>query len=566
MEEEIMPAATTNGMTADKVEALLNEKEAEACKAAEEEEALAEEGNAMIQYDGQAAAVEEQEEEHEKEVEEEMGEAEYLEDEMPDEECESEGELTAGADVQTDKGATATTEAQETTVERETETVTEADVVAEVDAEAADVPAEAEAEAESAVETEAETEADDKEATVDDVGEEAEDEAEQEPEEQETVEDEVVEELVEEAVEAEDEGELITGDDAQEEQMNISARSGALAEEVDEVQCRVCTSKDQLISLFTKTSQGSVPVDMLLLLCPSVSIALKDFMPQFICSTCLQSLNVAIKLRQQLESTEKELRKRLSRSKNKVRRPRGYVVIDAPVSDSASEEDEEELNDDAEFKVSDVAGSTSADSDSADTDISEKRRPGRRRGRKKGTKRSAGGNSQDEEHQRKRSLQTSPAASQGPFECDQCDLSFPRKQSYVMHRKMHDARHEFHCQICNKKFKVRGAYKTHMERHASERAQFRCELCSQVFRLRAELKRHMALSHDEHGIIYECKRCQLTFLTQTRLQRHQSTDCNRHSERRVKRQSTEGQPSQGRDLFKSVAPLTTTYWSDSFSD
>lgn len=39
-----MPAATTNGMTADKVEALLNEKEAEACKAAAaEEEAVAEE-------------------------------------------------------------------------------------------------------------------------------------------------------------------------------------------------------------------------------------------------------------------------------------------------------------------------------------------------------------------------------------------------------------------------------------------------------------------------------------------------------------------------------------------
>ncbi|TDG48927.1 hypothetical protein AWZ03_004611 [Drosophila navojoa] len=560
MEEEIMPAATTNGMTADKVEALLNEKEAEACKAAEEE-ALAE-GNAMIQYDGQSAAVVEPEE-HEKEVEEEMGEAEYLDDEMPDDDCESEGEVTAEADVQTDKGAAATTVAQETTVERDeaeadTETVTEAQ--AKVDAEAADVPTGAEAE--STVETEAETEAEDKEAAVDDVGEDAEDEAEHETEE--TAEDEVVEELVEEAEEAEDEGEIITGDDAQEEQMNI--RSGALAEEVDEVQCRVCTSKDQLISLFTKTSQGSVPVDMLLLLCPSVSIALKDFMPQFICSSCLESLNVAIKLRQQLESTEKELRKRLSRSKNKVRRPRGYVVIDAPVSDSASEEDEEELNDDAEFKVSDVAGSTSADSDSADTDISEKRRPGRRRGRKKGTKRSAGANSQDEEHQRKRSLQTSPAASQGPFECDQCDLSFPRKQSYVMHRKMHDSRHEFQCQICNKKFKVRGAYKTHMGRHASERAQFRCELCGHVFRLRAELKRHMALSHDEHGIIYECKRCQSTFLTQTRLQHHQSTDCNRRSEDRVKRRSTEGQPSQGRDLFKSVAPLTTTYWSDSFSD
>lgn len=508
--------------------------------------------------------------EREKEVEaqdEEMGEAEYLEDEMPGEECENERKV--GADVKINKEREAlTTAAQETAYdEEETEAEVEAEAGkdAEADVEATDSPAEAEAE--ETADTEAETEAEDNEATVEDV-EAAEEEADQEAD----TADETVEELVEEAEEAEDEGELITGDDAQElrtEQTNISERrAGAqVVEEVDETQCRVCTSKEHLVSLFTKTSQGSTPVDMLLLLCPSVVIAPKDFMPQFICNSCLESLTVAIKLRQQLESTEKDLRKRLSRSKNKVRRPRGYVVIDAPVSDSASEEDEEELNDDAEFKVSDVAGSTSADSDSADTDISEKRKPGRRRGRKKGTKRSAGANSQDEEHHKKRSLQISPATtSQGPFECDQCDLSFPRKQSYVMHRKMHDARHEFHCQICNKKFKVRGAYKTHMERHASERAQFRCELCAQVFRLRAELKRHMALSHDEHGIIYECKRCQRTFLTQTRLQRHQSTNCSRHSEGRVKRQSTEGQPNQGRDLFKSVAPLTTTYWSDSFSD
>ncbi|ALC41749.1 CG12391, partial [Drosophila busckii] len=374
-------------------------------------------------------------------------------------------------------------------------------------------------------------------------------------------EDDIIEEPEEEAGDGDDEGELIVGDDA--EQALAVARSGGQKQEepVDENQCRVCTNKEQLVSLFNKVDKAITPADLLMSICPNVSIALKDFMPQFICSTCLASLTIAIQLRTQLEDTERDLRKRLSRSKNKVRRPRGYVVIDAPVSDSASDEDEE-LNDE-EFKVSDEeAVSTSPDTVSSDSDASEKRKPGRKRGRKKGSKRAAGSNS-DEEFQKKKSSLQLPA--HGPFECDQCELTFARKQSYIMHRKTHDSRQLYSCQICQKKFKVQGAYRTHMERHAQERAHFRCELCPQVFKLRVELKRHMAMRHDEHGVMYECKRCQRTFLTQQRLQRHQSTSCVRYpAEQKMKRH--EGHPSQGRDLFKSVAPLTTTYWSDSFSD
>ncbi|KAL7736899.1 hypothetical protein ACLKA6_008777 [Drosophila palustris] len=503
-----------------------------------EEEEAATVAVGVYMNEGDAAPNTEPRVEVEAAAEEELGEAEYLEDEMPES---TEGNEEEAADKSNANKAQA-----------EEAPTTAAATKSGVEAEKADNAATAAAE-----------------ATEEDVVEEQEGESEELVEEEE----EVVEE--EEEEDDDEEGELITGDDAQEhlkaagepsDEANVSARSGAQKQEepVDENQCRVCTSKDNLVSLFTKTSDATTPADMLLLICPNVSIAPKDFMPQFICNSCQQSLTIAIQLRKQLETTERDLRKRLSRSKNKVRRPRGYVVIDAPVSDSASEDDEEELNDDVEFKVSDVAGSTSADSDSADSDISEKRKPGRRRGRKK--KRSNG--SEEEGPHKKRSLQTpSAGVAQGPFECDQCDLSFPRKQSYVMHRKTHESRYEYLCQICNKKFKVRGAYKTHMERHEAERAQFRCELCSQVFRLRAELKRHMAVRHDEHGVIYECKRCQRTFLTQQRLQRHQSTSCMRHSEQKMRRQTNEGSyPSQGRDLFKSVAPLTTTYWSDSFSD
>ncbi|XP_030375125.1 zinc finger protein 37 [Scaptodrosophila lebanonensis] len=380
-----------------------------------------------------------------------------------------------------------------------------------------------------------------------------------------------------------EEGELITGDGddpqpktvihtTENNDASVSARASVQQkDEVDENQCRVCTGKKELVSLFKKVANAT-PADMLMTICPSVSIALKDYMPQFICNGCLDSVTIAINLKNKLETTERDLRKHLSRSKNKVRRPRGYVVIDAPVSDSGSEE--EELNDDVEFKVSDVGGSTTAESDSADSDISDKRKrtSGRgRRKRKQGRKRAvsgSGNNNDDDGIGHKKKCIAPAAASQGPFECDRCDLTFSRKQSYVLHRKTHDPSREIQCEICNKIFKVQRAFQTHMERHELERLQFNCELCPEAFKLRAELKRHMSMKHDEDGLIYECKRCHRTFLTQTRLQRHQSLNCPRLPDvKSTKRSTVSGENlTQGRDLFKSVAPPTTTYWSDSFSE
>ncbi|KAH8348635.1 hypothetical protein KR084_009336 [Drosophila pseudotakahashii] len=388
------------------------------------------------------------------------------------------------------------------------------------------------------------------------------------------------------------EGELITGDEPGETADGVApVRERKKEEPVDENQCRVCTSKEELVCLFKKQIDAT-PADMLLVICPSVSILPKDFMPQFICTKCMGSLTIAIQLRKQLETTDQDLRKRLSRSKNKVRRPRGYVVIDAPVTDSSEDEDEQ----DDEFKVSDVGGTTSADSDSVDSDASEKKekkKPGPRgRPRKKPLKR--GTDSEEEPSSApKKKYQPTSVASVGPFECPKCDLTFSRKQSYVLHRKTHE-RIEHACPICGKKFKVEWAYKTHMQRHEQERAHFRCELCPKIFRLRAELKHHMAQRHDEHGFIYECKRCQRTFLTQQRLQRHQATGCQRHKEETVRIKEEQPRikqeprikeerighghghsqgnnmgkrrPGEGRDLFKAVAPPTTTYWSDSFSD
>ncbi|XP_037951517.1 zinc finger and BTB domain-containing protein 11-like [Teleopsis dalmanni] len=323
--------------------------------------------------------------------------------------------------------------------------------------------------------------------------------------------------------------------------------------EVDEEQCRVCTSKEDLVSLFKKIDKYTI-ADMLMTICPTVSIARKDFMPQYVCNVCVDNITIAMKLKTLCETTERDLRKKLSRSKNKVRRPTGYVVIDAPAeSDPASEE---ELNDDVEFKVSEE-GSISAGDDSDDSDFStKKKRPVRstagRRGRRKSNltpasqqkekkrmgrppmKRNiqavdSSGEEKDTSLQKKKRMsggdtETSPNIQE--YACDQCDHVYTRKLSLVLHKKSHDgARQPISCEICGKKFKIQGAYRTHLEKHKDDSVGFNCEKCEKILGSKSDLRRHLAEAHNEPGLIYQCEKCKKVFVSETRLDRHQEGRC-----------------------------------------
>ncbi|KAI9577863.1 uncharacterized zinc finger protein CG2678 isoform X1 [Glossina fuscipes] len=358
-------------------------------------------------------------------------------------------------------------------------------------------------------------------------------------------------------------------------------------EEVDENQCRVCTTKDDLVSLFKKIEQSTV-AEMLMSICPSVSIAMKDFLPQYICNSCLDNVVIAVLLKNQCESSEKEFRKKLSRHKNKIRRPTGYVTIDGPLdSDPASDE---ELNNDDEFKVSDVASAT-PDEDSYDTDSSEEKRArirssNPRRGRPKTIvstptfvsknsieqnkkpniqrKRSSENESSDDEdnkHKRKR-ISVSDDSQSEQFQCDECEQVFTRKLSLVLHKKTHSE--PIACQVCGRQFKMRGAYRTHLEKHKEGNMGHKCYKCKRVVASSAELRRHLLEEHHDRGeVMRECRKCKRTFSSLARLHRHQDGRCPASETRR--KQDIEAF-AMGKDLFKSVAPLTTTYWSDSFSD
>uniref|UniRef100_A0A1L8DXW9 Putative histone-lysine n-methyltransferase prdm9 isoform x1 n=1 Tax=Nyssomyia neivai TaxID=330878 RepID=A0A1L8DXW9_9DIPT len=411
-----------------------------------------------------------------------------------------------------------------------------------------------------------------------------------------------------------------TSEVAAEQQEEVApASSRPKEEEVEKNQCRVCTSKENLVDIFSPLDD-SVISDKIQIICRTVKILERDFLPHFICSSCVDKLKIALEFKETCENTDLELRKKLKRSKNKVRRNTEFVLIDADaLSDSNSEE--KKRTDDEEFHLSDVAGSPS------DSDVSfkeaEKPRKYKKRGRpptRRGGRRprndvvfiAAPGSDADEVPETKRkfrgkSLQcqtcdevfASPASlskhqcskteevdalQDDPIDDDEEDkplakrIKSPRKeQTYeckfcrrpfktLLDMKRHKAEEHtgdkpFVCRICNKSFKLAQSLNGHLLRHENEEINISCSQCWKYFPNKKELRKHEMVVH---AVAFSCDKCKRNFTSQTRLNNHKHQTCPGVV---VPKKKQEAEASVvGRDLFKCVAPMTSTYWSDSFSE
>lgn len=81
----------------------------------------------------------------------------------------------------------------------------------------------------------------------------------------------------------------------------LSAREDAkMKNHVDENQSRVLASKEDLNSFYNVINKQTL-VNKLMEIYPTVSIASKDFMAQFMCNTCLKNVNIALQWMAQCE-------------------------------------------------------------------------------------------------------------------------------------------------------------------------------------------------------------------------------------------------------------------------
>lgn len=351
---------------------------------------------------------------------------------------------------------------------------------------------------------------------------------------------------------------------------------------IDPEQCRVCTSKEELGDIFQL--QGDRPVAAIIkLLCPTLNISERDSLPHKICNGCLEKVSIAYSFKQTAEITEREFRSKLKRSQNKKRTGASdYVLIDAKVALlEESSEDDEEIQDDDEFRVSKTESEVS-DDDLSDFEPKKKKKKVSRKKKKpqKSTPKSssakkkkktkptsttkssgssfkanvvyieAPGGSDDSEDERpiKKRKRTAPTEHrpEGGLPCPQCDRVLANSHGLREHLKSHSTE-KFTCKLCSKQFKLKLSLDAHMARHNEEKA-------------RAEASKNRA-ARASRPAPKPAAPTPVKKATPMRPSTRPSVSV--HKKEMPKKRDPEV---TGRDLFKTCAPLSSTYWSDSFSD
>uniref|UniRef100_A0A182MRJ9 ZAD domain-containing protein n=1 Tax=Anopheles culicifacies TaxID=139723 RepID=A0A182MRJ9_9DIPT len=376
--------------------------------------------------------------------------------------------------------------------------------------------------------------------------------------------------------------EILKPEDVKKEAVASASREEKPAVEL--AMCRVCMGTEDLSDIFQL--EGPVRVsDIIMKVCTNIRITARDHLPHKICERCLGQVRIVNEFKNRCETSDKELRKNLKRSANKSRRQSDFIVVNCPMSDTDKEDDEPV--DDDEYKVSQSeVESEPATSDDSFSPPNKRKRTPKRRGRVPGSGR------RGRPGRKPKNMATSTPAlatftpKRGPgrppkhpkpsglsnivyIEAPEDSSSSGEEEEVKRKRRK---RGDNPCPKCDEVLPSQLALKQHLKTHPGDR--FDCDRCSLFFRTQRALSNHIE-RHKKADRLREEKRKERE---QRMEQRSRYTPKSSDAERsklttpqssstveRKKKSETSG-VSSGRDLFKCVAPLTSTYWSDSFSD
>lgn len=103
------------------------------------------------------------------------------------------------------------------------------------------------------------------------------------------------------------------------------------------------------------------------------------------------------------------------------------------------------------------------------------------------------------------------------FVCPVCGKTYPRKNSFKDHMRLHSEGKRFSCSVCKKRFQWRAGVVRHMRTHTGEKP-FACYFCGLTFAQNSSLISHVRIHTGERP--FKCSMCKARFRVSCHLSEH----------------------------------------------
>ncbi|CAH0546625.1 unnamed protein product [Brassicogethes aeneus] len=253
--------------------------------------------------------------------------------------------------------------------------------------------------------------------------------------------------------------------------------------------CRVCLKtiheKDS-ISILTKIYDKTV-IQVIVTL-SSIEVEPDAAFPKYICLSCNKQLIQAIELRGTIQTSDKYLKESLFENMHNRKE------INNSDNDSAGDIEWGNL---VEVKYENSEGENDVASNTSSTEYEKIFKT-------------------EVKHTPKNKKEQS-SLNEKSFKCKECNRKFKQKRQYLTHMSSHTGIKPHNCTICSKGFSYKWALNLHFRTHTGEKP-YQCNICKKFYRSPGALNIHKRIHNNDKR--FPCKFCDRKFLQSCQLDSH----------------------------------------------